>query len=98
MSLYAAINAVAKNPSQIIILKILTIPVQTTNTDLQAQITSIGRMSGGGSSMEVRALTAQATNAERRFTNVQNQLAAAEEKVTSVNQKTHVADNKWVWE
>jgi predicted nucleic acid-binding Zn-ribbon protein len=69
--------------------------VQTTNSDLQAQMTSISRMSGGGSTMEVRALTARATNAERRLDNVQNQLAAAEEKVADVNQKTHVADNKW---
>ena len=46
-------------------------------------------------SMEVRALTARASNAERRVVNLQNQLLAAEERLTSVNQKTTVADNKW---
>lgn len=66
-----------------------------TNSDLQAQLASIGRMSGGGTSMEVRALTARATNAERRLINVQNQLAASEEKMSSMNQKTQTADGKW---
>jgi predicted nucleic acid-binding Zn-ribbon protein len=45
--------------------------------------------------MEVRALSARATNAERRLINAQNQLVAAEEKMASMNQKNANADNKW---
>lgn len=45
--------------------------------------------------MEIRSLTARATNAERRLINLQNQLASSEEKMTSMNQKTQAADNKW---
>ena len=45
--------------------------------------------------MEVRALSARATNAKRRLINAQNQLVAAEEKMASMNQKNASADNKW---
>lgn len=45
--------------------------------------------------MEVRALSARATNAERRLINAQNQLAAAEEKMATMNQKNTSADSKW---
>lgn len=68
--------------------------VKATTTELQAQLVSI-RKPGSADSMEVRALTARATNAERRLTNLQNQLLASEEKVATMNQKTTVADNKW---
>ena len=46
-------------------------------------------------SSELKALSARATNAERRLTNAQNQLLATEEKLSAVNQKTSAADNKW---
>jgi chromosome segregation ATPase len=45
--------------------------------------------------MELRSLTARATNAERRLTIAQNQLAAAEERLATMNQKTTAADTKW---
>ena len=45
--------------------------------------------------MEVRALTARATTAERRINILQNQLAAHEEKMATMNERTTVADNKW---
>ena len=50
---------------------------------------------GQGDGMEVRALSARATNAERRLINAQNQLAAAEEKMATMNQKNTSADSKW---
>jgi ATPase subunit of ABC transporter with duplicated ATPase domains len=50
---------------------------------------------GQSDAMEVRALSARATNAERRLINAQNQLVAAEEKMASMNQKNASADNKW---
>lgn len=67
---------------------------QTTNSELQAIINS-NRKPGTGDSMEIRALTARANNAERRVVNLQNQVLASEEKITAMNQKTTVADNKW---
>lgn len=67
---------------------------QLTNSELQAAITS-SRKPGQADSMEVRALTARAANAERRVQNLQNQLLASEEKVTTINQKTTIADGKW---
>ncbi|THH29016.1 hypothetical protein EUX98_g5172 [Antrodiella citrinella] len=68
--------------------------LKTTNAELQAAISS-SRKPGQADSMEVRALTARAVNAERRVQNLQNQLLASEEKVTTINQKTSVADGKW---
>ncbi|KAL4245899.1 hypothetical protein ABKN59_009564 [Abortiporus biennis] len=68
--------------------------LKTTNAELQAVISS-NRKPGQADSMEVRALTARANNAERRISNLQNQLAISEEKVTAMNQKTTIADNKW---
>ncbi|KAH8100387.1 hypothetical protein BXZ70DRAFT_188060 [Cristinia sonorae] len=68
--------------------------LKTTNSELQAAITS-SRKPGQAESMEVRALTARAMNAERRVQNLQNQLLASEEKVTTINQKTTIADTKW---
>lgn len=50
---------------------------------------------GQGDGMEVRALSARATNAERRLINAQNQLAAAEEKMATMNQRNTNADGKW---
>lgn len=50
---------------------------------------------GQSDAMELRALSARATNAERRLINAQNQLVAAEEKMASMSQKTASADNKW---
>ncbi|TCD62514.1 hypothetical protein EIP91_006788 [Steccherinum ochraceum] len=68
--------------------------LKATNGELQAAISS-SRKPGQADSMEVRALTARAVNAERRVQNLQNQLLASEEKVTTINQKTTVADSKW---
>ncbi|KAI0728881.1 hypothetical protein C8Q72DRAFT_832456 [Fomitopsis betulina] len=68
--------------------------LKTTVSELQAQLVSI-RKPGQGDSMEVRALAARANNAERRITNLQNQLLLSEEKLTTMNQKTVVADSKW---
>lgn len=45
--------------------------------------------------MEVRALTARATTADRRIIILQNQLAAHEEKMAAMNERTTVVDNKW---
>lgn len=67
---------------------------QATNADMAAQLASQKRP-GQGDSMEVRALSARATNAERRLINAQNQLVSAEEKMASMNQKNTSADNKW---
>lgn len=68
--------------------------LRATNAELNAAVSAKGKGSPGESA-EIRALTARATNAERRLLNLQNQLLAAEEKLTQVNQKTVVADNKW---
>lgn len=68
--------------------------LKTTISELQAQLVSI-RKPGQGDSMEVRALAARANNAERRITNLQNQLLLSEEKLTTMNQKTVAADSKW---
>lgn len=68
--------------------------LKTTVSELQAQLVSI-RKPGQGDSMEVRALAARANNAERRITNLQNQLVLSEEKLTTINQKTVAADSKW---
>ncbi|KAF7321017.1 Anucleate primary sterigmata protein B [Mycena chlorophos] len=54
--------------------------LRTTNVELSAQIAGI-RKPGQTDSMELRALTARAMNAERRLNNAQNQLLATEEKV-----------------
>lgn len=61
---------------------------------MAAQLASQKRP-GQSDAMEVRALSARATNAERRLINAQNQLVAAEEKMASMNQKNASADNKW---
>ena len=66
---------------------------QATNTALQSHV--VTRKGNQADSMEIRALTARAQNAERRAINLQNQLLQSEERLTSVNQKTTVADNKW---
>jgi hypothetical protein len=58
------------------------------------QLASIKRP-GQSDGMEVRALSARATNAERRLINAQNQLLASEEKVATMNQKNAAADTKW---
>ncbi|KAF7297265.1 Rpa49 subunit specific to nuclear RNA polymerase I [Mycena indigotica] len=68
--------------------------LRTTNVELSAQLAGI-RKPGQADSMELRALTARAANAERRLNNAQNQLLATEEKVASMNQKNSVADAKW---
>ncbi|KAH9930889.1 uncharacterized protein B0H18DRAFT_1083652 [Fomitopsis serialis] len=68
--------------------------LKTTVSELQAQLVSI-RKPGQGDSMEVRSLAARANNAERRITNLQNQLVLSEEKLTTMNQKTVAADSKW---
>jgi chromosome segregation ATPase len=67
---------------------------QATNADMATQLASQKRP-GQTDGMEVRALSARATNAERRLINAQNQLVAAEEKMASMNQKNASADNKW---
>jgi chromosome segregation ATPase len=61
---------------------------------MAAQLASQKRP-GQNDGMEVRALSARATNAERRLINAQNQLVAAEEKMTAMNQKNASADSKW---
>jgi septal ring factor EnvC (AmiA/AmiB activator) len=68
--------------------------IQATNVDMAAQLASQKRP-GQNDGMEIRALSARATNAERRLINAQNQLVAAEEKVASMNQKNTSADSKW---
>lgn len=67
---------------------------KATNAELTTQISSLRRQPTSDSS-EIRALTARATNAERRLTNAQNQLAATEERINSMNEKTASADTKW---
>ncbi|OCH85364.1 hypothetical protein OBBRIDRAFT_798243 [Obba rivulosa] len=67
---------------------------KVTVSELQAQLIS-ARRPGQADPLEVRALTQRVTNAERRVTNLQNQLLASEEKVTIMNQKTTTADGKW---
>jgi LPS O-antigen subunit length determinant protein (WzzB/FepE family) len=61
---------------------------------MAAQLASQKRP-GQNDGMEVRALSARATNSERRLINAQNQLVAAEEKMAAMNQKNANADNKW---
>ncbi|XP_006460231.1 hypothetical protein AGABI2DRAFT_203107 [Agaricus bisporus var. bisporus H97] len=68
---------------------------ETSNTELQQQISSLKRLGHTSDSSEVRSLQARATNAERRLNNAQNQLLATEEKIASMNQKNAMADNKW---
>ncbi|KAK7679624.1 hypothetical protein QCA50_017336 [Cerrena zonata] len=67
--------------------------LKITNSELQSALSSTRK--GPGDPMEIRSLTARAQTAERRLTNVQNQLVLAEEKITSMGQKTTVADTKW---
>lgn len=67
---------------------------QATNADMAAQLASQKRP-GQGDSMEIRALSARAANAERRLINAQNQLVSAEEKMAAMNQKNMSADTKW---
>ncbi|EJF58014.1 hypothetical protein DICSQDRAFT_139845 [Dichomitus squalens LYAD-421 SS1] len=67
--------------------------LQATNAALQSAV--VTRKGNQADSMEIRALTARAQNAERRAINLQNQLVQSEEKLTAVNQKTTVADSKW---
>jgi ATPase subunit of ABC transporter with duplicated ATPase domains len=62
------------------------------NADMATKLASQKRP-GQTDDMEVRALSAHATNAERRSINTQNQLVAAEEKMASMNQKNASADN-----
>ncbi|KIY48219.1 hypothetical protein FISHEDRAFT_43578 [Fistulina hepatica ATCC 64428] len=68
--------------------------VKATNSEMAAQLAVLKRP-GQSDGSEVRALTARATNAERRLNNAQNQLAATEEKIASMNQRSSAADNKW---
>jgi hypothetical protein len=75
------------------VLSLLTF-FQATNADMATQLASQKRP-GQTDGMEVRALSARATNAERRLINAQNQLVAAEEKMALMNQKNASADNKW---
>jgi hypothetical protein len=50
---------------------------------------------GQNDGMEVRALSARATNAECWLINAQNQLVAAEEKIMAMNQKNAGTGGKW---
>jgi len=68
--------------------------VKATNVELSAQFSALRRHPQSDQS-ELRALTARATNAERRLVNAQNQLAATEEKIVTMNEKTSAVDNKW---
>ncbi|KII89526.1 hypothetical protein PLICRDRAFT_160873 [Plicaturopsis crispa FD-325 SS-3] len=68
--------------------------IKATNSDMAAQLAGMKRP-GNTDAMELRALSARATNAERRLINTQNQLVASEEKISSMSQKTAAADNKW---
>lgn len=68
--------------------------LKTSNVDMAAQLAGVKRP-GQTDSMELRALSARAVNAERRLNNAQNQLAATEEKIATMNQRTAVADSKW---
>ena len=61
---------------------------------MASQMASLRRQPTSDGS-EIRALTARATNAERRLTNAQNQLATTEERINSMNEKTASADTKW---
>jgi multidrug resistance efflux pump len=67
---------------------------QQSNTELAAQLSST-RKPGGADPMELRSLSARASNAERRLTIAQNQLASAEERLAAQNAKTAAADGKW---
>jgi chromosome segregation ATPase len=68
--------------------------IESTNSDLAAQLASLKRPTGSEST-EIRSLTTRAQNAERRLNNAQNQLLSTEEKLATINQKTAVADSKW---
>lgn len=70
------------------------IGIQTTNTEMAAQLASMKRP-GQTDAMEVRSLTTRAANAERRLNNAQNQLIATEEKISTMNQRNAAADSKW---
>lgn len=65
------------------------------NADMQAVLSSNSRKPGVAESMEIRSLTKRAEGAERRSTNLYNQLTLAEEKLTAQNQRTSAADTKW---
>lgn len=68
--------------------------LKTANAEMAATLSSI-KKPGQVDSMEVRALSARASNAERRLVNTQNQLAAAEERISEINKKTGAAGAKW---
>ncbi|KAG9225605.1 hypothetical protein CCMSSC00406_0003108 [Pleurotus cornucopiae] len=68
--------------------------IKATNADLTTQLAAM-KKPGQSDAMEVRALSARATNAERRLINAQNLLAASEEKVAEMNQRNASADSKW---
>ncbi|CAL1703091.1 unnamed protein product [Somion occarium] len=67
--------------------------LKATNAELQSAVSS--KKAGPVDPMEMRSLTVRAQNAERRLTNVLNQLAASEEKMAAMNLKIAAADSKW---
>ncbi|KAH7097868.1 hypothetical protein BKA62DRAFT_715056 [Auriculariales sp. MPI-PUGE-AT-0066] len=69
---------------------------RATIGELGSQVSAAQRRPGEtAKDAEIRALTARATNAERRLANAQNQLAGAEERVTSQVERASQADGKW---
>ncbi|KZT19172.1 hypothetical protein NEOLEDRAFT_1246010 [Neolentinus lepideus HHB14362 ss-1] len=68
--------------------------LRSSNSDLTAQLSKLKRPNEG-ESMEIRALRSRATNAERRMTIAQNQLAQMEERVATTNQKSTAAGDRW---
>jgi len=69
---------------------------KATIAELSGQVQSAQRRPGEtAKDAEIRALTARASNAERRLANAQNQLAGAEERVASQVERAALADGKW---
>jgi len=68
---------------------------KTSNAELASQISSLKRSPAVESSHDIRALTARATQAERRATVAQNQLAQLEERLAGQNDRTGAAELKW---
>src|ERR1700722_4213891 len=64
------------------------------NIEMAAQLAGMKRP-GMSDGMELQALSARASNSERRLINAQNQLLAAEEKMATMNERNASADTKW---
>jgi len=68
--------------------------LKRSNIELNSHL-SIIKTAPSAKDSEIKSITTRALNAERRFTNSQNQLAAEEEKSNFYQNKLTIAERKW---